>query len=242
MPEAEVNGIRLHYESVGEGPPLLLLHGGGMSSAAFKHQRFALAKRRRVITVDTRAHGRSSDADGPLSYALLAGDVAALLDRLGIGRASIFGWSDGGVIALHLAMSAPQRVERAAIFGTNYRVDGLTAESLQWMKNVTAETFPKDLAEDYRRLSPHPERWASLVAKLKVMWTTEPSYSSAELGRIGCRVLVGSGDRDMIRLDHTLELFRALPRAELAVLPAATHFVLWEQPERVNELLTSFFG
>jgi len=106
---APVNGIELYYATYGEGPPLIMLHGGLANTEYFGNQIPVFAKQYTVIAVDSRGHGRSSRDAKPYSYGLMASDVVALMDYLKIPKASIVGWSDGGIIGLDIAMNHPDR-------------------------------------------------------------------------------------------------------------------------------------
>jgi pimeloyl-ACP methyl ester carboxylesterase len=120
-----INGVRIWYETYGSGTPVLVLHGGTGSLEDMHKQIRALAATRFVVAVDSRGHGRSTDSDAPLSYALMANDMLKLLDQMNIRQTDIVGWSDGGIIGLDLAMHHPERVARLVAIGANYDVDGL---------------------------------------------------------------------------------------------------------------------
>jgi pimeloyl-ACP methyl ester carboxylesterase len=122
---ANINGVRIWYETYGSGPPVLVLHGGTGSLEDMHKQIRALAATRFVVALDSRGHGRSTDSDAPLSYTLMADDMLRLLDHLNIRQTDIVGWSDGGIIGLDLAMHHPERVGRLVAIGANYDVDGL---------------------------------------------------------------------------------------------------------------------
>jgi pimeloyl-ACP methyl ester carboxylesterase len=122
---APVNGIALYYAIYGHGAPLVLLHGGLASADYWSAQIPAFARSHEVIVVDSRGHGRSTRDARPYSYDLMASDVIALLDDLRIAKASIVGWSDGGIIGLDIAMRYPERIDRLFAFGANFDPTGL---------------------------------------------------------------------------------------------------------------------
>ncbi|KAF1005880.1 MAG: Haloacetate dehalogenase H-1 [Pseudomonas fluorescens] len=126
---AEVNGIQLAYSIAGEGTPLVVLHGGPANSDYLANQVQLLARHYKVISVDTRGHGRSSQGEQPLGYDLFANDVAALMSKLGVARADFLGWSDGGITALDLAMRYPDKVGRVVVFGANVDTTGAFPDS-----------------------------------------------------------------------------------------------------------------
>src|SRR5271156_250966 len=107
---APVNGIKLYYATIGQGPPVVLLHGGLANSDYWGNQVTALAPHHTVVLMDSRGHGRSTRDSRPYGYDLMADDVVGLLDFLKIPRADIVGWSDGAILGLELAMRPPDRV------------------------------------------------------------------------------------------------------------------------------------
>jgi len=117
---ADVNGIKVYYEIYGAGEPLLLLHGNSGSIENFVYQIPELSKHFRVIAVDSRAQGKSTDSDKEITYALMASDMSALIDKLNLGSVHVVGWSDGGIVGLELALAHPQQVKKLVTFGANY--------------------------------------------------------------------------------------------------------------------------
>ena len=227
---ANINGVRIWYEIYGNGPPVLVLHGGTGSLEDMHAQIRALAATRLVIAVDSRGHGRSTDADVPLSYALMADDMLKLLDHLNIRRTDIVGWSDGGIIGLDLAMHHPERVGRLVAIGANYDVDGL--------KEPPDQDGPvPPVPRAYARNAPDPAHWPTLYRKVATLWATQPHYTIGDLGKIKAQVLVIAGEFDVIRRAHTDQLAQAIPNAEEVIIEGGTHDVVSRQPdcrERAN--------
>ncbi|MBX7114207.1 MAG: alpha/beta hydrolase [Myxococcaceae bacterium] len=201
--DLQVSGFTLHYQTQGRGPPLLLIHGGGSDLHRFDTLAPMLAKFFTVITPDCRGRGRSSDVDAPFTYEAMADDMLALLDALGHPRAHVVGWSDGGVVALQLAMQHPGRVDRIATFGANARPEGLTPAMQKWVAEVTPEEWKND---DYAKNALNPSHWPVVVEKLKTMWTTLPTFTNEALSKITAPALIAAGDNDDIRLEHTVEI------------------------------------
>ncbi len=233
---AAVNGTSVYYAQFGEGPPVLLLHGGLASSNYWGLQVGELAKEFSVLVMDTRGHGRSSVMSQVFSYTAFASDVAGLLDVLGIPTVAIVGWSDGGVTGLELAMKRPDRVTKLFAFGANMNPAGYQPPS----GNVFAE-FTQRSKTEYRRLSPHPERWAQLVAGLRTMWRTQPNYTSRMLGSVKVPTLIYAGEHDeIIRRDHAEQMARHIPGARLVVQPNVSHFAMLQDPLGFNRTLIEF--
>ncbi|HEY3599553.1 MAG TPA: alpha/beta hydrolase, partial [Paraburkholderia sp.] len=152
--EASVNGIRLFYATTGHGSPVILLHGGLANSDYFGYQVKALMKHHTVVMVDSRGHGRSTRDARPYGYDLMADDVVALMDKLGIRQADIVGWSDGAILGLDLAIRHPERVGKIVAFAANTKTDGVQ-EGVE--KNPTFAAYITRAGDDYRRLSATPK-------------------------------------------------------------------------------------
>ncbi|MBN1534582.1 MAG: alpha/beta fold hydrolase [Spirochaetes bacterium] len=236
-----LKGHRIYYEIHGSGEPLLLLHGGTAFIESFFMQIPALSSEFRVIAPDSRGHGRSDDVEGPLHYAAMASDMAALLKALEIEDAYVVGWSDGGIIGIDLASRHPDLVKKLVVIGTNYRADGLTAESIEFTRGMRADSPGLSEVRDfYRRIAPDPDRWPQLIGKVRAMWLREPNYTPADLGRITAPTLVIAGEHDMIRREHTLEMCRLIRGARCEIVPGATHKVPIERADLVNGMIVQF--
>jgi len=231
-----LNGVSLSFATWGQGPAVLLLHGGAGHGDHWANQLPALAAKFQVITVDARGHGRSTRGDQPLSYALMADDVIALMDHLHLEQASIVGWSDGGIIGLDLALRFPARVRQLVLTGVNFNLAGTQKSS-----SKTFDTYFARCAADYARVSPTPGDWKGLMTALRPMWRTQPSYSPAQLSTITAPTLVLQGAHDeLIRRDHTLELAKLIHGARTVWLPDASHFAMFQQPAEYNRALLDF--
>jgi pimeloyl-ACP methyl ester carboxylesterase len=236
-----VNGIRLYYETYGSGDPVLLLHGGSAAIESYFNQIPELAKRFTVIAPDSRGQGRTQDSDKPLSYDLMAADCLALLGHLKLTNVAVIGWSDGGVIGLHLAMNHPGLVRKLVTIGGNFRPDGMTEEFQEGLKSSGPGDHPEFLVDLYKQLTPDgPDHFPTIYGKLKTLWTTSPNFTTNQLQTIKCPALIMVGDHDFVKLEHTTELFRNLPNGQLCVIPGATHFSPVENPSLVNKVLMEF--
>lgn len=227
-----VNGVRIYYETFGEGKPVLILHGGLGHLEDMQHQIRALASTRFVIAADSRGHGRSTDADEPLRYTQMADDMVKLLDALGVQKTDIVGFSDGGIIGLDLAMRYPTRVRRLVAIGSNYDVDGLIDK-------------PDPAAEPPRRLcfllcGADPADRRALYRKVSTLWLTQPHYTTADLARINVPTLIMAGQFDVIKRSHSDQLTAAIPGAQEAIIPDGTHSVIGEYPDTVNARILKF--
>jgi len=236
-------GVRTYYESHGEGEPLLLLHGGLCTIETFSGQMPELAKRFRVILPERRGHGRTADVDGPITYEAMARDTVAFMEALGIGSAHLVGYSDGAIVGMLVAMRRPDLVRRLVSISGNFDCDGLTDEGRAFLESMQPDTFIPMLVDMYKKTSPDgPEHWPVVFEKVRRMALNEPKISPAELGSIKARTLVMTADRDLMTLEHTVALFRAVPGAQLCIVPGTTHALLFEKPAVVNAAVLAFLG
>jgi len=242
---AEIGAVRLYYEITGDGEPLLLLHGGFGGSDHFAELVPLLSKSFEVITVDRRGHGRSTDDGEPYSYGGMAEEMRAFLDYLQLGSVKILGFSDGGVVGLHLASTYPETVEKLVAVGANFRVDGMTPETIDFMTNqMTPENLSKvfpEVERTYGATNPQPDNYASFIERSHAMWMRDPYLTEQQMTGIEVPVLSIIGEHDAIRLEHVLEIRSLIAGSQICVLPGATHFLLGEKPEVVLPILLDFF-
>jgi pimeloyl-ACP methyl ester carboxylesterase len=244
---AEVNDIRMYYEIYGNGQPLVMLHGNGGSIQSFASQIPALSKHYRVIAVDSRAQGRTTDSDKEITYAIMASDVAALIGKLNLRSVNVVGWSDGGNVGLELALAHPQYVKKLITVGANFSHENFMADTARTAVMGADDPLivrTREAVMNYfqapAKLSPNPERLPEIRKKLHNLVAGYPNISKEQLAGIPCPTLVVVGDHDLIREEHTLALFRSIPHSELCVIPGSTHLVLWEQPELLNDTIIRF--
>jgi len=238
--KVEVAGASLYYATFGAGEPVILLHGGAGNSEHWANQVAPLAARFKVIVVDSRGHGRSTRDDRPFSYPLMADDVVALMDALGLKQPSLVGWSDGGIVGIDLAIRHPERVKRLVLFGANYDLSGLRKGA---GPRANFGAYFDRCAADYRRLSPTPASWDAFVGTLRTMWNTQPAFKPGQLARIAAPTLVVAGEHDeIIRQEHARALSTLIPGARLLILRDASHFAPWQQPAAFNDALLGFLG
>jgi pimeloyl-ACP methyl ester carboxylesterase len=237
---APVNDIEMYYAVYGAGEPLIMLHGGLAHSDVWGMQIPAFAERYKVIVADSRGHGRSTRSAQPYGYALMASDVVALMDHLKIDKAALVGWSDGGIIGLHIAMNDPERLTRLFAFGANYNVGGLKEDV---GTNANFNAYIERMAGDYQTMSKTPGEFDAFVAQIGEMWATQPDYSAEQLGAIAVPTAIVDGAHDEgIKLEHTEEMAKLIPGAELIVFPDASHFAFLQKPEEFNKAVLDFLA
>ncbi|WP_076858583.1 alpha/beta fold hydrolase [Bradyrhizobium mercantei] len=235
---AEVNGISLFHVETGDGDPVVFLHGGLSNSDYFGLQVPEVARRHRVICVDSRGHGRSSRNTQPFGYDLMTDDVVALLDHLKIPRAAIVGWSDGAIIGLDMAMRHPDRVSRVFAFGANTQTSGLKPDI---DKNPTFAQFIARAKTEYERLSPTPGEYDQFLQQIEKMWDSQPNWTDDQLRTIRAPVLIADGQHDEgIKREHTEYMAATIPGAGLLIFPNASHFAFLQDPALFNAALNDF--
>ena len=223
----QVNGINMYYEIYGTGKPLIFLHGSGGSIRGASGRIEYFKKYFKVIAIDSRAHGKSIDTTTKyLTYDQMAYDVKVLLDSLNIDSAYISGQSDGGILGLLIAIKYPNKVSKLATFGANL-FPGKKAVFDEIEKMV------KDSLKATRDF--HTRRLYSLLEY-------QPHITEKQLKTIKCQVLIMSGDRDVIRLEHSIKIFDNIENSNLFIMPGASHFGSYQKPQLFNMVLLDFLN
>ena len=210
---AEVNGINLYYETHGAGRPLILLHGGLMSNETFGPVLPQLAERHQVIAPDLQGHGRTADIDRPIDVRLMADDIAALIDHLGLEKPDLVGYSLGGGVALHTAAKYPAKVRRLVAVSANIRPDAIYAEMRvqQGQVGAAAAEFMKDtpMYQLYQRVAPRPEDFPKLLDKIGAAMAKDFDFAD-EVRGLQVPTLIVAADADMAPPSHYVEAFKLL--------------------------------
>lgn len=234
-----IEDFTLHWASYGDpkAPPVVLLHGGLGSGDDFAGQVPALAAKMRVIVVDSRGHGRSTRAASGISYHQMAEDVVALLDHLRISQAALVGWSDGGIVALDLALHHPARAGRIVVTGANFDRSGVKPAG----RSATFTAYTAHCVAAYRRLSPAPRELAAFRKELRAMWKREPAFTSDELARIESSLLVAHAVHDeIIKRTHAERLAATVRHGRFTLLADVSHFAIWQDPDGFNRVTLEF--
>jgi pimeloyl-ACP methyl ester carboxylesterase len=236
-----VGGLPTWYAEYGEGVPLVYLHGGFSSSRELLPPvRDSYAERFRLFTPDRRGHGHTPDVPGPVTYELFAADTVAFLDEVVGGPAHLVGFSDGAITALHVALSRPDLVRRVVLISGQFHQSGLLPAFFHG-PDAVAELVASPLGTAHAAESPDgPDHFAAIAAKGIENALTGPTLTAGQLAGVAARTLVMSGDDDAVTLEHTIEMYRSLPDAELAVVPGTSHVLVMEKPALVTQLVLDF--
>jgi pimeloyl-ACP methyl ester carboxylesterase len=219
----QANGVKLYYETYGQGEPLVLLHGNGESINSFRYQIAELARHYQVLAVDTRDHGQSAATKGVLTYDIFAQDVLALLDALRLPAAHVLGWSDGGNTGLSLALHHPARVKSLITMGANLFADSTAIDGrlLRYVQQAS-------------------HRGPQRARRLNALMADYPRMQPAELAALKVPVLVLAGEKDVIKTPHTQLIAASIPGAQVRILPGLTHYAPQEDPTVFNHVVLEF--
>jgi pimeloyl-ACP methyl ester carboxylesterase len=241
---APIHGLNMYYEIHGDGPPVVLLHGGTASiRSSFSNQIDVLVKAgHRVIGIEQMAHGHTADiAVRPLTYESMTEDTAALLSHLGIRNASLIGWSDGGQIALRLAAEHPELVRRVAASGVGFGANPANRQSIETMG---WDKWPPEFRSEYARISPDGiAHWPIFWRKLCKMWAGATwGFTAADLARITAPALIIAGDHDVTSVAETKRLAAGIPNSRVVILPNTGHFTFQTRAAELNPILLEFMA
>lgn len=226
-----IDTASIFVQIFGEGTsPLVLLHGNGEDHTSFSNQIEVLAKYHRVITIDSRGHGKSSFGSKPLSILGMCDDVIKVIDALSIPKVHLLGFSDGGNIAIQVALSYPDRVASLILGGANLHPNGVK-EKVQTA--IKAQYIP---LMDSSSLTPEEEHKRQLLSLL----VNEPNFTPCQIAQITQPTLVMAGDRDIILEEHTRRIASSIPNAQLVFIPDCGHFIFQKKAEIVNKHILDF--
>jgi len=237
---APVNGLKMYYEIEGTGDALVFIPPafGFAGLESFPE----LAQKHSVISVDLQGNGRTADImERPISIEQYAKDVVGLLKYLGVSKADFFGDSYGANTVVMIAMHYPELVGRAVTYGATFGPPqvALNPETTHYdTPPGAASNYIQFQRESYKRVAPDPNYWPKIFDKIgSIEWG---GFSKEELASIKAPILLIVGDHDFVRVEHVVETAKLIPKAELAVIPEASHFVLFSEPERVIPVVKHF--
>jgi pimeloyl-ACP methyl ester carboxylesterase len=238
------DGARLYYAIFhrSAGRPVILLHGGMASSDSWGFEVPKLTDHE-IIVMDSRAQGRSSGSAAPLTYQQMTSDVVALMDQLRLRRASVVGASDGAIIGLLLAVEYPQRIDGLFAWGANFNTHSERRSLPDPALKAVGTAYVAKAAADYRRLSPTPNGFPTLLAALGHMYATEPNLTPAELRRIRAPTVIADGAYEQfIEPSHTRLLARLIPGATLLIFPDVSHGGPQQNPVAFHTAVAELLG
>ena len=234
---AEINGAKIYYEEYGKGEPLLLIHGNGGNIESMGNQIDYFKSKYRVIVADSRGHGKSELKTDSLTFVQITKDTEELVNRLKLDSISIIGWSDGGIVGLQMGISGKSKIKKIVTMGANLRPDSTAVNSwaIKDVQNMRKMIISKIKEKDTS------ENW-NLMKQISGLLVDQPNIATKDLSKIKAKVLIIAGDRDVIRNEHTVEIFENIPKAQLCIMPGETHFAPASSPEVFNALANKFLS
>jgi pimeloyl-ACP methyl ester carboxylesterase len=237
----DIAGLKTWYDTEGEGDPLVLLHGGLVTNETWAAQMPAFAESFRVLAPERRAHGHTPDVEGPLNYRDMAADTIGFLETVVKEPAHVVGWSDGGIIGLMVAAERPDLVRKLVAIGA-IATHGADVPGADGFLELEADDPSLAMFRGlYAANSPDgPDHFAVVFAKFAEMARTQPDITDEELARITAPTLVLASDDDIMLLEHTIYIYRAIASSELAIIPGTSHVLVMEKPDLVNRVVLDF--
>jgi pimeloyl-ACP methyl ester carboxylesterase len=219
-----INGIKMHYQILGEGPPLVLLHWFGACGAIWQPHLDRLSRHYRLIVPDLRGHGRSSNPAGEFTHRQAAHDIFALLDHLGIQRFKAMGISSGGMTLIHMATQQPGRVEAMVLIGATTH---FPEQARAIMRRSAPDSLTAQEQEEWGRCSSRGNAQTHEVLlqfhRMKDSYD-DMNFTEPYLSTITARTLIVHGDRDeFFPVDIAADMYRAIPRSALWIVPNGGH-------------------
>jgi pimeloyl-ACP methyl ester carboxylesterase len=251
---ASVNGLKMYYEIHGSGGhPLVLLHGAFSAiGTSFGKLLPELAKTRQVIAFEYQAHGRTADIDRPMTIEQLADDVAAAIEQLGVAPADILGYSLGAGIALHVALRHPEVLRKLVLASVTTKMSGIHPGLMDGLGEMQPSMmYGSPWHEEYISIAPDPSGFDNLFAKKAEMDKKIPDIADEAVAAIKAPVLLITGDSDIGRPEHAVEIFRllgggvfgdmaGLPKSQLAVLPGTSHTGMADRAAMLVPMIVPF--
>jgi len=233
----QLGAVRTWYDEHGDGDPLVLMHGGLVDARFFEPNIGALAEHFHVYTPERRGHGHTPDVEGPITYQLMTDDTIAFLEAVVGQPADLVGHSDGAFVAMLVAIQRPELVKRLVMISGGFDKAGDAVPDAEWDVDAIAEF----LAPAYGEVSPDGiDHFRVVATKVGEMAAKEPNLQASELAAISARTLVMFADDDLVTPQHMVEMYDALPNAELAIVPGTSHFLTQEKPDLVNTIVVDF--
>jgi pimeloyl-ACP methyl ester carboxylesterase len=248
----EVNGIKMYYEEYGSGYPLILIHGGISSIQMWEKQLPVFSKHFRVIAVDCRGQGKTTNPGGKFHYKLMADDFAALLKELKLDQVLLCGWSDGGQIGLEMGLHYPELVKAMVLGGTMINqtkemIDEFKELGIEGAGQVDFEKLEKTLDWLVKLLKEQTaihgeDYWKTLLLNISEMWFDPAEFPEEKVKDIQTPSLILLGDRDdYIPIFEATEMYRLMTNSELAIIPNGNHDCYITQKEVFKQLVINYF-
>ena len=252
---AQVNRLNMYYVSYGEisdKQPIILLHVAYATLCLWGDFLTELSKSRQVVALDFQAHGRTADIDRPITYENMADNVAGLLNHLKLEKVDVFGYSMGGAVALQLGIRYPQLINKMVVASASYKSEGVYPELTAMIGEMKPEYMEgTPFKNAYDTLSPNPDNFPVLMKKLITLNESPQNWEAEGIANIPCPIMFINGDADIVKPEHTVEMYRlkgggptpdfmSAPQSQLAILPGTTHIGVMERTDWLLAMVPSF--
>ena len=225
----QIRNIEIYYEEYGAGRPLLLLHGFGGCSQNWHPFTDKLSEQYRLIIVDLRGHGYSTNPENKFTHQQAANDMFLLLEKLGVNHFSAMGMSTGGMVLLHMATSQPSRIESMVLISTTTH---FTDQARTIMRRASFDTMPQEVQEMYRECAKRgDEQIRQLITQFNALHENydDMNFNAQSLSTITARTLVVHGDRDnFFPVEIPVSIYRSIPNAALWIIPGGDHVPIFD--------------
>lgn len=232
-----INGAKIYYEEYGKGEPMLLIHGINGDIKAMGNQIDYFKTKYRVIIADNRGQGKSELKTDSLTYDQITSDWEGLANQLKLDSLSVVGWSDGGIVGLKMGISGTLKIKKIVAMAANLRPDSTAVNSwavkflINERKMVKSKIKEKDASQNW-----------NLLKQLLGLNADQPNIPIKDLSKIKAKVLIIAGDKDIIKNEHSVEIFENIPKAQLCIMPGETHFAPASNPELFNAIVNKFLS
>lgn len=259
-----INGLELYYEVHGDldtsaTAPLLLIPGAFLSTDSMNQWVAGFVGQRPVIVFDQQGHGRTADTPRALSYEQFGDDAAALLRALKVEQADVMGYSQGGGVALQLALRHPRLVARLVVLSATYRRDGWYPSVFQGLEGLSPDFFANTpIGEAFRQHTADPQAFDAYIEKMKVLGIEDQDITDDQMRSIPAKTMVIVGDADGVKPEHAVAMFKLcgggddfaaatgaisdVPRARLVIVPATSHISISRAVDTLEPLITAFLN
>lgn len=243
MTYIDTNDVKTYYEVTGQGEPLVFLHGGACTVETCEPQVAGLSQHFQVFVPERYGHGRTADIEGPLTYETQAEHTIAFMEAVGLASAHLVGWSDGALAALLVALRRPKLARKVVVIEQFLTLDTAHPAYLPMMQGFTADEVPPFLRDVYEAVSPDgPAHFPVVVDKLHAMWCGDTGVELADLAHVAAPTLLLMAQHGSMQLEGIAVTARALPDAQVAVVPGTSHGLPLEKPHVVNQLVVDFLA
>lgn len=233
----EINGAKIYFEEYGQGDPIMLIHGNGGDIFTMGNQIEYFKQKYRVIVADSRGQGKSELKTDSLTYSQIARDWEGLAQYLELDSVSIIGWSDGGIVGLIMGMNNNLKINKIVSMAANLRPDSTAVHP--WVIEIIEKE--KQRVNSKIMENDKTDNW-NLKKQLLGLVSDQPKIELEDLSKIKAKVLIMAGDEDVIRSEHSIEIYENIKEAQLCIMPGETHMTPISNPELFNEITYRFLS